>query len=67
MDQIHIGDRVRCTDTLKLNHGYFEPGTAFTVLGISRRGYHLEDDEGNTIDKVERSKVVKILPPPQDE
>ena len=44
-----IGDWVTTTKKVDSCAGYFEKGTKVKVIGISYRGYDLEDENGNRI------------------
>ena len=42
-----VGDMVRTTEIHSSCAGYFEIGTIVKIIGISQRGYDIEDDDGN--------------------
>ena len=54
-----VGDVVRTRRIVDCFSGYFEKGTVVTVIGVSKRGYDLQDADGNRIietgfDSIER-------------
>lgn len=44
-----VGDWATTTRQITCLKGYFEEGTKVKVVGISDRGYDLEDESGNQI------------------
>ena len=48
-NSIKIGDIVKTTIKHTSCAGYFEEGTIVKVIGVSYRGYDIEDEEGNRI------------------
>ena len=48
-NSIKIGDTVKTTVKHSNLVGYFEEGTIVKVIGITDRGYDIEDEEGNKI------------------
>ena len=48
-DDVEIGAKVTTTIKHSNFEGYMEVGTEVTVIGISSRGYDIEDAEGNQV------------------
>lgn len=44
-----VGDVATTKRVVDSFAGYFEKGTRVTVIGVSERGYDLQDDEGNQV------------------
>lgn len=49
---IQVGDTVETTVMHESLSGYFEIGTTVTVIGISDRGYDIQDEYGHQIIEV---------------
>lgn len=47
-----IGDEVVTTIKHENFAGYFEVGTKVKIIGISERGYDIEDEEGNRVREI---------------
>ncbi len=48
-EDVKVGSKVTTTVIHTNFEGYMEVGTEVTVIGISRRGYDIEDAEGNQV------------------
>lgn len=44
-----VGDKTATTRIIGNFSGYFEVGTEVTIVGISERGYDIQDNEGHKI------------------
>lgn len=51
-NSIKIGDTVKTTVKHENFAGYFEEGTIVKVIGITERGYNIEDEEGNRMTEI---------------
>ena len=47
--RFEVGEWATTRRILRCGSGYFEKGTKVKVIGITYRGYDLEDEHGNTI------------------
>ena len=47
-----IGEKTKTTVIHDSCAGYFEIGTEVTVIGVSERGYDIQDDEGNRVEEI---------------
>lgn len=59
-DGIKIGDTVKTTKVFSSFAGKFEKGSIVKVVGISDRGYDIEDEYGNRITEIGWDGLKKI-------
>jgi hypothetical protein len=57
---IKIGDAVKTTKVFSSFAGKFEKGSIVTVVGISERGYDIEDEYGNKVIEIGWDGLKKI-------
>lgn len=59
-NDIKIGDTVKTTKVFSSFVGKFEKGSIVTVVGISERGYDIEDEYGNKVIEIGWDGLKKI-------
>lgn len=59
-DSIKIGDTVKTTKVFSSFAGKFEKGSIVKVIGISDRGYDIEDEYGNRVIEIGWDGLKKI-------
>lgn len=59
-DDIKIGDTVKTTKVFSSFAGKFEKGSIVKVVGISDRGYDIEDEYGNRVIEIGWDGLKKI-------
>lgn len=59
-NDIKIGDTVKTTKVFSSFAGKFEKGSIVIVIGISERGYDIEDEYGNKVIEIGWDGLKKI-------